>query len=176
MLMADAFAITMVHLGILLVLPGCWVLYSALFPNALERGHDRLRQMPYRTFFLGLGIGAAIFLLSAGLGSAGIQWLAGILGGTGAMWAIFGIAPMARFVGNRLAAKGDTPWKTHARGGVILLLPCMIPFLGWFFFFPLLLVIGVGAGTVAIFKRRELQNSAPAPAPAKQEEKMEAIA
>ena len=56
MLMADAFSIFLLHLAALIIIPGCWVLYSALFPDALDRGQERLRRMPWRTFFLGLGI------------------------------------------------------------------------------------------------------------------------
>lgn len=175
MLMADAFAITMIHLGVLIVFPGCWVLYSALFPKALDRGHERLRKMPIITFLVGLGVAAVVLVPIVVLANVGVQWLSGIIGGAGVIWALFGIAPMAKYVGTRLSTKGDAPWKAHLRGGVFLLFPCIIPFLGWFFFFPLLLLIGLGAGTVAVFKRREIVNPSLDPAPVDQE-KAEMIA
>ena len=176
MTMADVFAITLFHFGILIVLPGSWLLYSAVCPKALERGHDRLRRMPYRSFFLGLLIGGAGTGLVALLAAAGLHAPAGILGALAAGFALFGAASFAKAVGSRLTAPGDTPWKSHARGGVVLLLPCMIPFLGWFLLFPIVLAIGVGAGTMALFPARPAAAAATIPAPAALPDKVEVLA
>jgi hypothetical protein len=164
MTMADVFGITLFHAGILIVLPGTWLLYGALFPKALERGQGRLRRTPFRTFFAGLAVGLAIVAATAALGQAGLQVPAGLLGVAGAGFALFGISPLAAFVGSRVTAPSDTPWRSHARGGVILLLPCMIPFLGWFALFPIVLALGVGAGTTSLFAGRRAEASGGMPA------------
>jgi len=176
MTMADVFGITLFHLGILIVVPGSWLLYSALCPKALERGTDRLRRMPYRAFLLGLLLGGFAVGFVIVLSKAGAQAPAGIFGALAAGYALFGAASFAKSVSARLSAPGDTPWKSHARGGVILLLPCMIPFLGWFLLFPIVLAVGVGAGTMALFPVRAVPAPAPVPAPSARPEKAELLA
>ncbi len=176
MTMADVFGITLFHLGLLAVLPGCWLLYGALCPGALERGTERLRRMPFRAFFLGLLLGGLGVGLVAVLGKAGLQAPAGIFGAISGGFALFGASSFAKAVSARLTAPGDTPWKSHARGGVVLLLPCMIPFLGWFLFFPIVLAVGIGAGTMALFAVRPAPAPAPVPAKAEHPEKAEVLA
>lgn len=175
MTMADVLGIALFHLGILIVVPGSWLLYSALLPRALERGTDRLCRMPFRAFFLGLAVGIPLVGLVSILGKAGRQAPAGILGALAAGYALFGAASLAKAVSARLSAPGDTPWKSHARGGVVLLLPCMIPFLGWFLLFPIVLTVGLGAGTMAVFPAAR-PAPAPAPAAAEHPEKAEVLA
>jgi len=65
-------------------------------------------------------------------------------------------------VGTRLASPGDPAWKPHLRGGIVLALSFLVPFLGWLLLFPIALILGAGAATLAVFRR----SPAPAPLPA----------
>ena len=41
------------------------------------------------------------------------------------------------------------------RGGLLLVLACMTPYIGWFIFAPALLCTAIGAGLLAFFQRKD---------------------
>jgi hypothetical protein len=50
---------------------------------------------------------------------------------------------------------GKNEFALPLRGGGLLLLACLTPYLGWFVFTPLALWISLGAAIQAVFRRRE---------------------
>jgi hypothetical protein len=42
------------------------------------------------------------------------------------------------------------------RGGLLLVLACLTPYIGWFVFTPFVLSLGLGASILALFQRKAL--------------------
>ena len=71
------------------------------------------------------------------------------------LFASNGIAGLATVVGQRLPSPGDAerPWNATIRGGIVLELAFLLPFLGWFVLLPVSLLIGAGATVRSIVHR-----------------------
>ena len=163
MKMADVMLGTMLHVGLVIVLPGVWLLAGALWPSVSGRAQQRILKMPIGTFFIGLPIGLAVFFASVFLGNANLPWLAVPLAILGVGWALFGLSAFSRHVGERLLTPGEPPWRTHLRGSVVLTLSFFLPFIGWFLILPVALALGLGSATLSLFQ--PLQIEAPEDAP-----------
>jgi len=68
--------------------------------------------------------------------------------------ALLGLAGLSSLLGMRMGS-GKTELAAHLRGGMLLLLACLTPYLGWFVFTPLVLWTGLGAAIQAVFRRGE---------------------
>lgn len=64
-----------------------------------------------------------------------------------------GLVAMARLTGKRWNASGS-PLEQDLRGGVLLVLACLVPYVGWFIFTPALLSTAIGAGLLTFFQPR----------------------
>lgn len=175
MLMADAFAITMLFVGLMIVLPATWLMFGALWPSAVERARERIPTMPVGTFLIGAGVTLVFITLTTALGNANLPALALPIAAFGMGWAFLGMSAVARHVGRRLATPGQPEWRAHLKGGIVLSLSFLVPVLGTFLIFPIALVLGTGAATLAVFRRpRPVETPAMTPAPeARPEEKVE---
>lgn len=160
MLMADVAIWTALFVGLMVVLPAVWLLFGALWPSAVQRAQDRIPRRPYSTFFVGLGVSLLFTALVAILGQANLAPPALIVSAFGLGWSLLGVSALARHVGSRLASPGDPAWKPQLRGGVVLALSFLVPILGWLLLFPIALILGAGAATMAVFRRAP---AAPAP-------------
>ncbi len=164
MLMADVAVWTALFVGLMVVLPAVWLLFGALWPSAVQRAQERIPRRPTLTFFVGLGVS---FLLTAVVGilaQVGAAPVALVLSAFALGWSLVGVSALARHVGSRLASPGDPAWKPHLRGGIVLALSFLVPFLGWMLLFPIALILGAGATTMAVFKRAPAPPPAPVPA------------
>ena len=67
------------------------------------------------------------------------------------------MAGLATVVGERLPSPADAqcPWKATIRGGIVLELSYLLPFLGWFVLLPVSIIIGAGATTRALIRSRK---------------------
>lgn len=160
MLMADVAVWTALFVGLMVVLPAVWLLFGALWPAAVQRAQERIPRKPYSTFFIGLGVALLVTTVVAVLGNVNLAPPAMLLSALSMGLSLVGVSALARHVGSRLSSPGDAAWKPHLRGGIVLALSFLVPFLGWLLIFPVALVLGLGAATLAVFKR------APAPAAA----------
>jgi hypothetical protein len=177
MLMADVAVWTALFVGLMVVLPAVWLLFGALWPSAVQRAQERIPRRPWLTFFVGLGVSLLFTLVVAILGKANLAPPALIVAAFALGWSLLGVSALARHVGSRLASPGDPPWKPQLRGGIVLALSFLVPFLGWMLLFPIALILGAGAATLAVFKRAPAPALAPVPAPAPREAvKEEALA
>jgi hypothetical protein len=159
MLMADVAVWTALFVGLMIVLPAVWLLFGALWPSAVQRAQDRIPRRPLSTFFVGLAVSLLFTGLVALFGKANLAPAALVLSAFGLGWSLLGVSALARHVGTRLGSLGDPAWKPHLRGGIVLALSFLVPFLGWLLLFPIALVLGAGAATLAVFRR------SPTPAP-----------
>lgn len=175
MTMGVTFGVTMLFVGLMVVLPAAWLLFGALWPSALGRAQDRIRRRPLVTFWTGLGVGLVATALVAILGQVNLAAPAILLAAVALGWSLFGASALARHAGGRLTSASEPPWRGHLRGGVVLALSFLLPFVGWILVFPIALILGAGAATLSLFKGRPAELPAPVPA-RKEEEKVEILA
>jgi hypothetical protein len=136
-------------------------------PKPVERARQKLEANPVKSFLVGLTnlifwfailviwfvwtqnkggpimglylIGTALaILLLIGLILPGIPGLVALAGLTGKRWNAFA-SPL-----------GQDLW-----GGLLLVLACLTPYVGWFIFTPALLSTAIGAGLLTFFQRKD---------------------
>lgn len=144
---------TLITTGIAFI--GLLMTWSLLLPHAVERAHVRLRQTPWRCFFLGLfwlllaiPIIGILLSIPAGLGQmlgwAGIFILMTV--------ASMGAAGLATLMANRLR---DETTYVSSQGALLrsagaLALAVAFPVLGWLIVFPLVAICSLGAAGFAL--------------------------
>ncbi len=161
-------------LRIVLLIPLAGITIIALFgavnlllPKMVEKTNTNLENSLGRSLLIGVvnfiffGVMAlALFWLSeqSGRGLRGIFiFLAGIILIGVAIVALFGLSAFAKLLGERMGS-GKTPFASNLRGGTLLLLAALAPYVGWFIFTPLMLWTGFGAAISALL--REPQKAA----------------
>ncbi|MFZ5819631.1 MAG: hypothetical protein ACOYYJ_07000 [Chloroflexota bacterium] len=89
------------------------------------------------------GVVAGIFILVGGLVALGL-----------AVLALMGLVALAQLLGTRMGSE-TTPFLTTLRGGGLLLLAGLAPYIGWFLFTPLAVWAGLGAAIQTVIPRRK---------------------
>jgi hypothetical protein len=158
--MGVVMGVTAVVLGIAAGVLGLMVWTALIFPLPTARAGQALERRPGRCFCLGALLAAALGLPAVALMRAphGLAKLTG--------WAlllplvavlIVGLTAMARVMGERLQTLSPsmTPLGGLVRGAVTLELAMLPPFLGWFFFAPLVGLTTLGAGVVGCVGRED---------------------
>jgi hypothetical protein len=161
--LADVFTVVFIILGFLLVFVAYWLLAAGLFPRLVERCAENLGRAPIKSFILGavtfaplLAIGLIISNKSpnsvgkvCGLGIALFAALAALLGSAG----------VALRIGQGLKSARDVsePWRQVLRGGIVLALTFVLPFLGTFIVLPLAFASGFGAFLLSSFRRGKVR-------------------
>lgn len=160
MLMADTMAIFLSVLGLLIACPALWLLCRGLYPDLVELSRADCSVTLFKPFLVGVPLTvvatiAVIFLGKipqpvGGITSLGLICLFITYAGSG-------VAGLATVIGERLPSPADAqcPWKATIRGGIVLELSYILPFLGWFVLLPISIIIGAGATTRAIAKRHK---------------------
>lgn len=164
MLVADVIMWFLIIVGIALAFPAIWLLARGLYPRQVENIADYLEKSLVKPFFIGLPIGVIGFFAVAALGGkknpfmeiAAFLVLGGFL-----FFANVGVAGLATMIGRRLPSPVDTdrPWKGTVRGGTVLVLSFVFPFLGWFCVLPFSLLIGAGALTNRLIMGRKTRGA-----------------
>jgi hypothetical protein len=151
-----------------LTLLGLIILFAALIlllPGPIQQARENLEAHPWKSLLLGalngLGLSLILGLLSTFVNILPPEWrpvmmaimifVALIL----AIPTVIGLGAMIIVVGNRM---GERPkrFTTCLRGGTLLLLACLVPFIGWFVFSPILLFTSLGS-VVGIIKKNVKQ-------------------
>lgn len=165
MLMADTMAIFLSVLGMLIACPALWLLCRGLWPDLVDYCKADCSVTLFKPFLVGLpltiaAVFAVAFLSKLPQPVGGISSLALIC--LFITYAGSGVAGLATVIGERLPSPADAlcPWKATIRGGIVLELSYILPFLGWFVLLPISIVIGAGATTRAVIKthRRKPKN------------------
>jgi len=159
-------------LGVLLLVPLGGITIVALFatlilliPAPIEKTRNHLESNLGRSLLLGFVnftffalLTAILFWLADQGGgdlSSGISiFLAGIIMLGFAIFALFGLAAFANLLGERIG-NGKTPFVSNLRGGTLLLLAALAPYIGWFIFTPLIIWTGFGAAISALLRRKK---------------------
>jgi len=158
MLMSDVLMWALLILGAMLMFNAYWLAAQALFPAAVDRARDAYSR-PWAITILGAFAATPLVVLGIvllQLPNPAIKIIGGSVLGIPILLGFTGSAGLAQRVGAGLPGANDDaqPWRRVLRGGPILTLTCLLPFLGWFILLPWLLVSGVGALVLARLRKR----------------------
>ncbi len=169
MLMADTMSIFFVILGMLLAFSGLWLLCRGLWPAAVAAAADRCGKRLWSSFLAGLPVTIVMIVLTKTLFN--VLGPVGKIAGVGVvclymLQAHTGVSGLATSIGRRLLSPLDEqrPWRSTLRGGVVLELTYLLPFLGWFVILPASIIIGSGAANLGLLAKLKLALFAPGPA------------
>jgi hypothetical protein len=160
MLLADTMAIFLVVLGLMLALPGLWLLCRGLWPNRVNYAALTCGRSLYKPFLAGLPVTlAALILASASKsipGPLGTIW-AGAIICLYLMQASVGVAGLVTCIGERLASPADAgrAWRGTLRGSIVLVLTYLLPILGWFVIIPASFIVGSGSSALSLLNRTQ---------------------
>jgi hypothetical protein len=167
--LADVFTFLFVILGFIIVFVGYWLMAAGLFPQLVERCADRLGT-PVKTTLAG----ALTFIPAVALGltisskapGAAIKVVGIGIALLAALVALFGSAGLALRIGRGLKSEGDIrePWRAVMRGGIVLGLTFVLPFLGTFVLMPFAFISGAGAFVLSCRSARRSEAVAAIPA------------
>ena len=159
MLMADTLTYFLLIVGMMMVFVSFWLAAEALFPGMVVRAREQYSR-PVRTTLIGLALVLPFVLVVTmcfkvrnpamqllGITCVALPVLIGLLGSSG----------LSQRVGIGLPSAVDErqPWRRVLRGGIVLVLTFLLPFVGWFFLLPLVLVSGLGAAVLSWSPRRQ---------------------
>ena len=158
MLMADTMSIFFVILGMMLALPGLWLLCRGLWPESVAAAAERCRGGLWSSFLAGLPITLAMVVVTIFLFN--VLGPIGKIAGLGVvclymLQAHTGVSGLATAIGRRLGMPDDElrAWRSTLRGGVVLELAYLFPLLGWFVILPTSIVIGSGAANLGLLSK-----------------------
>lgn len=141
--------------------------FDLFFPKPVTRARQKLELAPRKSFLVGLinvifwfvilviwfewtqangGPDMMPYLIGTALG---ILLLIGLV-----IPGIPGLVALAGLTGERWNASSSSLGK-DLRGGLLLVLACLTPYVGWFIFTPALLCTAIGAGLLTFFQRKE---------------------
>lgn len=169
MILADILQWFLLILGAYLTLNAHWLGAHALFPALVSRARACYVATPVKATLVGLAIAVPVLTVTIALGKAApnpaVKALCVGLGLIAGLLALIGSAGLVERIGAGLPAAQDDqqPWRRVLRGGALLGLVFLMPFLGWFVLLPWTLVSGLGAWALAGRAPTRVRPAAPAP-------------
>jgi hypothetical protein len=136
--------------SLLVSIEAYWLSLRALVPRFVASATERWSKRPIVTMAIGLALSSVTLVVVALLSSIGhpaTGFLAGVLAIALLAVGLAGAAGLATRIGEGLDSASDAgrPWFHTLKGGVVLELVWLLPFLGWFVILPLAVAGGVGA-------------------------------
>lgn len=140
--------------------------FGMFLPKPVERARQKLEAAPVRSFLVGMinvlfwfvilafwfvwtqyngGPDIMIYVIGSALG---ILLVIGLI-----IPGIPGLVALARLTGARWNGSAS-PLGQELRGGLILVLACLTPYIGWFILTPALLSTAIGAGLLTFFQKK----------------------
>ncbi|MEA3210662.1 MAG: hypothetical protein QOE70_3719 [Chthoniobacter sp.] len=169
--LADVFTFLFVILGFLIVFVGYWLMAVGLWPGRVERCAEQLGRAPVRTTLVGLVSFVPLVVIGLSMGTKAPNGFLKVVGlglALGTLFvALFGSAGLALRIGCGLKSVRDEqePWRRVLRGGIVLGLTFVLPFLGTPVLMALAFCGGFGALVWTLFAKPSPQSQlAPAPA------------
>jgi hypothetical protein len=141
--------ILLIVVGLLTVYVSYWLVAQALFPQVVERARHHYSK-PVKITFIGLLAAALPLVLGAVISNVpnpALKLVGVTLMVIPAMLGLVGSAGLALRIGAGLASPADEqqPWRRVLRGGILLALTFLLPFVGWIALPIWTLVSGFGA-------------------------------
>ncbi|HLJ55329.1 MAG TPA: hypothetical protein VKT77_09825 [Chthonomonadaceae bacterium] len=132
---------------------GLLVSVAFLLPRGVARSEQLVASEPWWCLLRGAGLGLVVLIGMWALGAGpGIVKLFGfsLTIGVGAL-AVIGAAGLVQMIGRRGQPEGGAAtFGTVLRGSLVYSLALGFPFIGWFVFAPLSLIVAAGAGVMAL--------------------------
>jgi hypothetical protein len=159
--LADVFSIFFIIIGFVIVFVAYWLMSAGLFPRFGERCAGQIGRAPVKTTLLGAITLVPLIVLGLGISSKapnGVIKLAGLsIALVALVGALFGSAGLALRIGEGLKSARDEqePWRRTLRGGIVLGLTFVLPFVGTFVLMPIAFICGFGAFVICIFRRKQ---------------------
>jgi MFS family permease len=172
--LADVFTYVFIILGFVIVFIAYWLATAALFPRLTERCAERLAETPVKATILGFivwGIALFVGFTISGKASSAPGKVFGItISLASLLLALAGSSGLALRIGQGMKSGRDEqePWRRVLRGGTVLALTFVLPFVGWVLVMGWTFAAGFGAFLLAWPKRVKLVDSEPAAVPAAQ--------
>jgi len=165
MIMADILKIFLIIVGLLTVYVSYWLVAQALFPAVVERAQQHYSR-PVKITFIGLLAAALPVVLGAiisNLPNPAFKLTGVTLMVVPAMLGMIGSAGLTLRIGAGLPSPLDEsqPWRRVLRGGVLLSLTFLLPFVGWFVLPVWALVSGFGAFILSVQELRRQRGVPP---------------
>ena len=159
-------ALVFLHAALFLILLGHWVAAAGMWPKAAQSFAEVYEHRLIRALLVGIFTYGPLIalLLASGNTQNPLIKLAGLVGGLGAiLFGFIGTSGLALRIGRNLSPGADL-WRQALRGGVMLALVFITPFIGWLF----LLHIGLASGFGAFILARPWKSKAAEPLAAPQ--------
>ena len=147
----NVLALVAVHLALFLILLGHWVAAAGMWPKAARAFADVYEHRPVRALLVGVFTYGPliVLLLTSGNVPNPLYKIVALIGGFGAiLFGFIGTSGLALRIGRNLSPGADI-WQQALRGGVMLALVFITPFLGWLFLLHVGLASGFGAFLLA---------------------------
>lgn len=140
----------------LLSLAGAILFATAVLGDRVSRAAHVLGERPMRATLTGLLLGGTAFLVAAVLskGGGGAKLVATVIAALWVAAAVAGLAVVAQKLGDRLSPPSEPLLRRVVRGAIVLELAASFPLFGWLVLFPLSIAAGLGAITMALFRRK----------------------
>jgi hypothetical protein len=165
MIMADILKIFLLIVGLLTVYVSYWLVAHALFPTMVERAKHHYGK-PVKITLIGL-VGAALpVILGAAisnLANPALKLIGVTLMLIPALLGLVGSAGLVLRIGEGLPSPADElqPWRRVLRGGILLALTFLLPFVGWIVLPVWALVSGFGAFLLSVRETRKSADATP---------------
>lgn len=134
--LADVFTVVFIILGFLIVFVAYWLAAAGLFPAMVERCSQRIGTSPIKTTLVGLITWGPTLAIGSWISNHAPNGPGKFLGLmiliVSALIALAGSAGLALRVGLGLRSSRDDsdPWRIVLRGGIVLALTFVLPFVG----------------------------------------------
>lgn len=165
--LSDVFSITFSILGFIAICIAYWLMAAGLFPGFVARSAEQFGKAPAKLFVLGLFTFVPLIffgLTASGKAANGFVKIIAIgLALTPVLLAFFGSAGLALRIGAGLKSARDEaePWRRVLRGGIVVGLSFVLPFVGTFLVLPYTLIAGFGAFLVCAWRKRPVTVEVP---------------
>lgn len=166
MIMADILKIFLIVVGVLTVYVSYWLVAQALFPTMVERSRQHYGK-PVKLTLIGLAVAALPVIGGAAISklpNPALKLLGVTLMVIPALLGLVGSAGLVAKIGAGLPSPLDElqPWRRVLRGGILLALTFLLPFVGWIVLPIWALVSGLGAFLLSV-KAPKASTTAPPP-------------
>jgi hypothetical protein len=157
--LGDVWAITAAIVGIAACAWALLLCMSLFFVRRTEAAKERIEEAPYK--LIALGLIAVVLIGGAGIVLLSVAFpVAKLIGWMLLLWlmavSFTGSAGLVRIAGERISQLDSrlSPYGAMSRGAMFLVLPSILPILGWFLFAPVIFCLGVGAG-LRVMRQKE---------------------